>query len=291
MLDRRVAPRVDAGKRTRSQVEKEDADSELEALGLQYPLSPVSPPQLPTQSPPPRLLSPFVLAARRSPTYTPDPEDRTAFDLTIACDSLPRPSKKRRVSDSSEATLVGTPGCGTQSEETIVTKTQERETCVPAGLGECDMDLESESESESDSDSEAAISSGSRSRSVSRATSASPPATSSSPFTAATSSVEQRPTPPPSASLAKAHLRLEYVDIMYVPTDGKLVCRVCLLAAPNAAGGTRRGPIQAFLPSASWDALRSHCEEAHPEACRDVVGLGQAGVQELRRRLGLGRGA
>lgn len=36
--------------------------------------------------------------------------------------------------------------------------------------------------------------------------------------------------------------------------------------------------------------LRTHCEEAHPEACRDVVGLGKAGVRELRRRLGLGMG-
>ncbi|KAJ7740579.1 hypothetical protein B0H16DRAFT_54687 [Mycena metata] len=62
---------------------------------------------------------PFVLAARRSPAHTPDPEDRTAFDLTIACDALPRPSKRRRVSDSSEDTLVGTP------EETVATKTQE----------------------------------------------------------------------------------------------------------------------------------------------------------------------
>ncbi|KAJ7015767.1 hypothetical protein C8F04DRAFT_1171737, partial [Mycena alexandri] len=231
MLDRRARPRVDAGK-------------QLEALGLQYPLSPVSPPQLPTQSR--RRASSAPLYSRRAAARPTPLTPRTGppSDLTIACDSLPRPSKKRRVSDSSEATL---------SEETIVTKTQERETCVPAGLGGMRHGPRS------DFDSEAAISSGSRSRSVSRATSASPPATSSSPFTAATSSVEQRPTPPPSASLAKAHFapRIRRHHVRPPRTASSL-------AAPNAAGGTRRGPIQAFLPSASWDALRSHCEDAHP---------------------------
>ncbi|KAJ7476875.1 hypothetical protein B0H11DRAFT_1302903 [Mycena galericulata] len=288
LLERRAR----AGKRTRAQVEEEEAEAELEATGLLYPPSPVSqsPPQLPTQSPPPRLLSPFVLAARRSPSYTPDPEDHTGFDLTVACDTLPRarPSKKRRVSDSSERTLVGTPS------DDDTTPTKERETCPPAGSGECDMDLESESESEAETDADARTCS--KSRSQSRAASDSPPSEASTNANAApplSKSVTVPPSPPPPAAAAdKARLDLEYVDIMYLPTDGKLVCRVCLLAATtgsskHAAGTTR---IQAFVPGASWEMLRTHCEEAHPEACRDVVGLGRAGVRELRRRLGLGLG-
>lgn len=62
------------------------------------------------------------------------------------------------------------------------------------------------------------------------------------------------------------------------------------LAASGTTAGARPDSIQAFIPGASWEMLRTHCEEAHPEACRDVVGLGKAGVRELRRRLGLGMG-
>ncbi|KAJ7235295.1 hypothetical protein B0H12DRAFT_1141799, partial [Mycena haematopus] len=77
---------------------------------------------------------------------------------------------------------------------------------------------------------------------------------------------------------------LEYVDIMYLPTDGKLVCRVCLLGATSPA--LAPGQSKRSLP-ARRGTPRTHCEELHPEACQDVVGLGQPGVQELRRRLGL----
>ncbi|KAJ6544313.1 hypothetical protein B0H19DRAFT_299429 [Mycena capillaripes] len=278
---------LDRRKRSHSEVEKEDADAET--TGLLYPPSPVSPLQLPTQSPPPRLMSPFVLAVRRSPSHTPDPEDRTGFDLTVSCDTLPRPMKKRRVSASPERASTARP-----DGDAVVTT--ERETCPPAGFGECDMDLESGSESDSSSDSEAdtsSFSSGSKPRSSSRAASSSLSVVTE----IAKPSLEQRPTPPPSASPApaptpaRAHLPLEYVDIMYLPTDGKLVCRVCLLAATSNISSSKTGtggPIKAFLPGASWDMLRTHSEEAHPDACRDVVGLGLAGVRELRRRLGLG---
>ncbi|KAJ7711129.1 hypothetical protein B0H14DRAFT_699581 [Mycena olivaceomarginata] len=280
LLDRRAAAAA-TKKRTRAEVEKEDEAAEAETMGLLYPLSPVSPPQMPTQSPPPRLLSPFVLAARRSPSRTPNPEDTTGFDLTIRADSLPRPSKKRRTSASPE------PASETASGEATVIATKERQTCPPAGFGECDMELESESESDdtsSDSEADSASTSAtSHSQHSSRAASGSPPAEVPS-----TSSLQKRPIP---ASPAKAHLPLEYVDIMYLPTDDKLVCRVCLLAASGSGSGRptsgARGPIKAFLPGASWDMLRRHCEETHADACRDVVGLGQAGVQELRRRLGL----
>lgn len=220
LLERRAR----AAKRTRSQVEEEEAEAELEAASLLYPPSPVSPPQFPTQSPPPRLLSPFVLAARRSPSHTPDPEDRTGFDLTVACDSLPRPGKKRRLSDSSERTLVATLSPIPRPEGDEVA-TKARETCPPAGSGECDMDLESESESDSDSDADACTSSKSQSRPSSRAESGSRPPDSN---TKASSKSAPSPTPPPPASSDKVCLDLEYVDIMYLPVDGKLVCRVCL---------------------------------------------------------------
>ncbi|KAJ7124510.1 hypothetical protein C8R44DRAFT_734983 [Mycena epipterygia] len=277
--------RARAGKRTRAQVESEDAEAEFEyaATGL---LSPVSPPQLPTQSPPPRLLSPFVLAARRSPRHTPDPEDRTGFDLTVSCDAFPRPSKRRRVSGSSERTFVA----GPESESTK--QTTKRETCPPAGFGECDMDLESDSESGSESDTEGSVSSRSKSPQSSRAASSAPPASSAPAAAEVQPSLKREPTPPAPAPAPsdRASLDLQHIDIMYLPADGKLVCRPCLLAVTSTSGKPAPGPIQAFGPGASWDMLRTHCEAAHPEACRDVVGLGQAGVRELRRRLGLGAG-
>ncbi|KAJ7661473.1 hypothetical protein DFH06DRAFT_374288 [Mycena polygramma] len=285
VAEEKVRILLDRRKRTRGEVEKEDA----ETPDLMYPPSPVSPPQLPTQSPPPRLMSPFVLAASRSPSHTPDPEDRTDFDLTVRCDMLSRPSKKRRVSTSPERASSSVPAAG----ETTVTT--ERETHPPAHLGECDMDLESGSDSDS-SDSEGAHSNCfdvKAESSSSRATSSSPPVVAAV-NAAAKPPLQQRLATPPSVSppRAKARLPLELVDIMYLPADGKLVCRVCLLAASSSSKPTPRparlGPIKAFLPGASWDMLRTHCEEAHPDACRDVVGLGQAGVRELRRRLGLG---
>ncbi|KAF7331101.1 hypothetical protein MVEN_02450400 [Mycena venus] len=161
LLDRRAAAAASTGKRTRTEVEQEDEDSET---GLLYPPSPVSPPQLPTQSPPPRLMSPF------------------------------RPGAV-------ESTAASSP---------------------------------------------------------------------------------KRPTPSPPASPARVHLPLDCVDIMYLPTDGKLVCRVCLLAVTSSNktnASACSGPIKAFLPGVPWELLRTHCEEMHPEACRDVVGLGQAGVR------------
>ncbi|KAJ7250435.1 hypothetical protein C8J57DRAFT_1239384 [Mycena rebaudengoi] len=267
--------RAIAGKRTRQQMEREEQEErELEEMTLLY--SP-SPPQLPT-SPPPRLLSPFVLAARR----TPDAEDGTAFDLTVACDELPRPGKKRRVSEpkSFERTCVPTPSPSPHLRETIVTT--ERVTCCPVGAGESDMDLETDSESESDGKT-SQFASQSASRSSSRYASPSPAAVVKPEFS----------TPPLPSAKPKARLDLEYVDIMYLPSGGKLLCRVCLLASNSAAADATttklpHGPIQAFAPGASWEALRTHSEEAHPEACADVVGLGRAGVRELRRRLGLG---
>ncbi|KAJ7695865.1 hypothetical protein B0H14DRAFT_3658419 [Mycena olivaceomarginata] len=213
LLDRRAAAAA-TKKRTRAEVEKEDEAAEAETMGLLYPLSPVSPPQMPTQSPPPRLLSPFVPG--RTPQSEPYPQSGGHHRL--------RPDYSRRL--------------------------------APPPVQEAPDE---------------------------RGPSGSPPAEVPS-----TSSLQKRPIP---ASPAKAHLPLEYVDIMYLPTDDKLVCRVCLLAASGSGSGRptsgARGPIKAFLPGASWDMLRRHCEETHADACRDVVGLGQAGVQELRRRLGL----
>ncbi|KAJ6615475.1 hypothetical protein B0H10DRAFT_2040655 [Mycena sp. CBHHK59/15] len=266
LLERRECSHKGLGKRTREYIEYEE---ELDAAALLYPPSPVSPPQLPIQSPPPRLLSPFVLAARRGASLTPDPDDGTAFDLTVSCDSLPRPCKKRRVSGSPS------PHLGDDTE------TKERVTCYPAGLGECDMDLES---SESEADAEACANpSTSHSQSHSRGTSASP---------AIEAQLSLTTTPP--ALPTRGFLELEYVDIMYVPSGGKLLCRVCLLAPTSSSTATksnaRASPVQSFSPSESWQMLRMHCEDAHPEACQDVVGLGREGVRELRRRLGLSMG-
>ncbi|KAF8173877.1 hypothetical protein K438DRAFT_1772024 [Mycena galopus ATCC 62051] len=287
LLDRRAAAAAGT-KRTRAQVEQEDADAD-DAEALRYPLSPVSPPQLPTQSPPPRLMSPFVLAVHRSPSHTPDPEDRTGFDLTVAADSftLPRSSKRRRMD------AAGAPEAASIAPSGDETETAERATCPPAGFGECDMDLGSGSESEDNSDADFRSS---RSHSVSQHSSRAASASGSPPpEEEVKATVQKRPTPTPtpvSPQPARQHLPLEYVDIMYLPTDGKLVCRVCLLAASTTSSkdkhGPSAGPIRAFVPGVSWEMLRTHSEEMHSEACRDVVGLGQSGVQELRRRLGLG---
>jgi hypothetical protein len=194
---------------------------------------------------------------------------------------------------------VPTPSPSPHLRETIVTT--ERVTCCPAGAGESDMDLETDSESESDGKT-SQFASQSASRSSSRYASPSPAAVVKPEFS----------TPPLPSAKPKARLDLEYVDIMYLPSGGKLLCRVCLcvpcwihfstfadihvfcrLASNSAAADATttklpHGPIQAFAPGASWEALRTHSEEAHPEACADVVGLGRAGVRELRRRLGLG---
>ncbi|KAJ7196977.1 hypothetical protein GGX14DRAFT_574475 [Mycena pura] len=291
LLDRRACAR----KRTYAELENAYQD----AGGP----STASPPSMPTQSPPPRLLSPFVLAVHRSPSHTPDPADTTEFDLTVSCESLPRPAKRRRVSNSSETTLVPSLR-STPLPEGRSTPTKERETHPPAGCGECDMDLASDSES---SDAESDFHSAkSKSRASSRAASCSPAAVESSTQSlspppaspshiqlqapvATSSSARLKPdsSPPPWRRPHKAHLDLQHVDIMYLPTNGKLVCRVCLLVTKGSATETRTGAVQAFLPGSSWEMLRSHCEEEHPEACRDVVGLGEAGVRELRRRLGL----
>jgi hypothetical protein len=255
-----------------------------------YPPSPVSPPQLPIGSPPPRLMSPFVLAAHRSPSHSPGPEDRTGFDLTVSCDSLPRPSKKRRVSASPERASA------TAYDEKTATVTKERETCPPAvpGFGECDMDLESESDSDSSDSAEAdaTYSSKSKSQPSSRAASSSPPAEAE----AETSSpLQQRPTPPPPVSPARVRLHLECVDIMYLPTNGKLVCRVCLcvpslflpLSSPTDPTFQTRylGQHQDFL----WTAPRAghgvppRCVVGHaPHALRGGAPRGVPGRRRAR---------
>ncbi|KAJ7701253.1 hypothetical protein B0H17DRAFT_1195526 [Mycena rosella] len=57
-------------------------------------------------------------------------------------------------------------------------------------------------------------------------------------------------------------LTFDYVDIMYMPTDGKLVCCVCILATIGSK--LCAAPIQAFIPGASWDML---CKEVHLLPC------------------------
>ncbi|KAH9483299.1 hypothetical protein JR316_0005405 [Psilocybe cubensis] len=102
-----------------------------------------------------------------------------------------------------------------------------------------------------------------------------------------------------------------HVDIMYLPVDGGLVCRACLLDASKSKGtttlGTRspqsKGTASAspspggspnlnakhaattFPATASWDTLRDHCVFAHPNECADVQRLHPAEIFELRRRL------
>ncbi|KAF7354632.1 hypothetical protein MSAN_01376700 [Mycena sanguinolenta] len=240
LLDRRAA----AGKRSRAQVEKEDADED-EETALLYPLSPVSPRQMPTQSPPPRLMSPFVLAVRRGQSHTPDPEDRTGFDLTIPGDTLPPPSKKRRmdVSSSPERTLEAT------ASDPAALVTTERETCPAAGFGECDMNLKSAFESSDFSDTESSDPSDSASSQPLYPTSCSSRPVSSSPPTVEPKAPlhcrsSTAPSPP------KLHLPLEYVDIMYQPSDGKLVCRVySVLRAAAISLAPVPGRSKLFFPT------------------------------------------
>ncbi|KAF9530900.1 hypothetical protein CPB83DRAFT_144149 [Crepidotus variabilis] len=72
-----------------------------------------------------------------------------------------------------------------------------------------------------------------------------------------------------------------HIDLMYVPTNGLLVCRACILHKSKAPTVEPKS----FPTTASWDDLRQHCLRAHPEACADVARLCPAEIFELRRRL------
>ncbi|KAF8952211.1 hypothetical protein BDZ97DRAFT_1931128 [Flammula alnicola] len=76
-----------------------------------------------------------------------------------------------------------------------------------------------------------------------------------------------------------------HVDIMYVPVNGSLVCRACLLDSTKPSAMPMEP--KAFPTNASWDALRDHCIREHPSACVDVARLHPAEVFELRRRLNM----
>ncbi|KAF7300982.1 hypothetical protein MIND_00661300 [Mycena indigotica] len=248
---------LDRRKRSRAQFEiLEEEDSDADELELRYP-----------DSPPPRLLSPFILAAGRNRSGSPD---GTHFDLTITGDALPRPAKRRRVSPEPAIPVSEFP-------ESFL-----RDTHPPynphASDGECDMDLETDVESDGEL---TACSSFSVSK---------PTSTVVSPPVARPSIQQPIPIAQPRNCRRSSHLGIEHVDIMYWPTEGKLVCRACVLtpsSSPSPAA-TRSSPaVHAFPVDAPWDILRSHCEKMHPEASADVAGLDRDCLRELRRRLRL----
>ncbi|KAF7331435.1 hypothetical protein MKEN_00021900 [Mycena kentingensis (nom. inval.)] len=96
----------------------------------------------------------------------------------------------------------------------------------------------------------------------------------------------------------RPRIGVEHVDIMYWATQGKLVCRACVLTptpSPSPDASRTRTPppmpVHAFPTNASWDVLRAHCETMHPEACADVAALNGDALREVRRRLELQRRA
>ncbi|KAF7291822.1 hypothetical protein HMN09_01242400 [Mycena chlorophos] len=244
---------LDRRKRSRAILEEDADDSAISGLDLQYPASPQSPPQ--------RLLSPFVLALDRSRSSSPD---GTQFDVTVLCDRLSssssRPAKRRRLARSSSSL----------DPETVVRPTHPPcNTSAGDGDGECDMDLETDVESDT--------------------TDSSCAASSSAPTVNLPAPIPLRriaPLPTRSAPrIGPGHL-----DIMYWATQGKLICRACVLTPtpspePDSNGSPPRAPVHAFAPDASWELLRSHCEEMHPTACADVARLDADCLRELRRRL------
>lgn len=81
-----------------------------------------------------------------------------------------------------------------------------------------------------------------------------------------------------------------HVDIMYVPMDGKLVCRACLLESTKLRqDAATRSPWEpkSFPTTAMWDELRDHCVKEHPTECEDICRLHPAELFQLRKRLNL----
>ncbi|KAF8189653.1 hypothetical protein BJ912DRAFT_966026, partial [Pholiota molesta] len=91
-------------------------------------------------------------------------------------------------------------------------------------------------------------------------------------------SILGKPTPAPALPHEFSH-----VDLMYVPMNGGLVCRACLLASSKASPNHPPQEPKTFGTNAPWDALREHCVRAHPDACVDVARLHPAEIFELRR--------
>lgn len=221
--------------------------------------------------PPPRSRSadPVLYSATKK-------RDMTAFDVTVTENPggerriWAEPAKKRqRKGSTSHSSDSGTSSSSSSSSSTMVedeTTVQGKGACVPGkgtvvqvvGVGEVgvhDNDITHKLNSKAGA-----------SESSSCGTSSS------------------SPSPPPLKSTSIPKIELTHVDLMYVPTNGKLVCRACLLHYNKLPQGSRP-PLTSFPINAQWEVLRNHCTTQHLAECAEVDQLRPAEVYELRRRL------
>ncbi|KAF9457399.1 hypothetical protein BDZ94DRAFT_1301940 [Collybia nuda] len=136
------------------------------------------------------------------------------------------------------------------------------------GLGECDMELESEVDG---AELQPKLEVQETPRRNLRSPSGSP-------------SLHASPIGQPSPAIELSH-----VDLMYLPTNGKLVCRVCMLASSKVSISphTPAPLVTSFPTDSAWDTLRDHCAKEHASECADIARLHPAEVYELRRRLSM----
>ncbi|KAF7433771.1 hypothetical protein PC9H_005736 [Pleurotus ostreatus] len=98
----------------------------------------------------------------------------------------------------------------------------------------------------------------------------------------------ESPSPP---RFDPVQVTVSHVDLMYMPANGRLVCRACILrnqkehTKPSSDPSRTLLVPKSFSPKASWDELKRHCVDEHPSECADLASLGPNDVLELRRRL------
>jgi hypothetical protein len=97
-------------------------------------------------------------------------------------------------------------------------------------------------------------------------------------------------------------IKLDHIDILYAPYDGRLYCRACqwvpsfsvfifFALTPNVSvnkvksKGAHDVEIKIFANNASWDQLRDHWLTEHQKENEDVARLSVAEINEFRRRL------
>lgn len=228
----------------RTSTDSEDSAHDQPELSSPSP-SPVSSPLPLSRSPPhvPELQLPVPAQQKRgrSQPLSELPADLTGFDLTVLAplppteeiveEGLPL-AKRRRVSGGSEMsdrTVVeeednraGTPSSAASSSSATSSRSRRRRRrrSVESQV-ECNMEMESDTDTDVVSGEEegSAVEKENSSKCLERTTpSPSPRIT----YEEDASTRSRLPTPTPT------HLDLEHVDIMYIPVQGRLVCRVCL---------------------------------------------------------------
>jgi len=102
-----------------------------------------------------------------------------------------------------------------------------------------------------------------------------------------------RPTPP--------RMSVNNVDLIFVPLQDKLMCRLCLSRHDRSPTRSPRSssfptltlkPIPAIFPrGATCHELALHCEREHPAACEEMIAMNAGEIMELRlRMMGVGCG-